>query len=212
MLDWQQLLQSEGLADRLPYCHNAWLTAALSVRILDSQPPSVKSLADSFTFSKKILPDILSYSQNTQLRLSLTVKMIGWEPCLQSKLWLIPYYVMSRVSSGSIVSDYGLDDRAIMVRSPAEAKDFSSNLCVQTGSEAYPMSTGVLSPGVKRGQGVMLTIHPHLEPRSWMNRSYTPLPPSASMACSGTALLFTFTLLCRKGGFLVPLLEEKYLA
>jgi hypothetical protein len=36
----------------------------------------------------------------------------------------------SRVSSGSIVSDYGLDDRAIGVRSPAGAKDFSSNLCV----------------------------------------------------------------------------------
>jgi hypothetical protein len=29
----------------------------------------------------------------------------------------------------SIVSDYGLDDRAIGVRSPAGAKDFSSNLC-----------------------------------------------------------------------------------
>jgi hypothetical protein len=30
----------------------------------------------------------------------------------------------SRDSSGSIVSDYGLDDRAIKVRSPAEAKGF----------------------------------------------------------------------------------------
>jgi hypothetical protein len=46
----------------------------------------------------------------------------------------------SRVSSGSIVSDYGLDDRAIGVRSPAEAKDFSSILCVQTVSEAHPAS------------------------------------------------------------------------
>jgi hypothetical protein len=46
----------------------------------------------------------------------------------------------SRVSSVSIVFDYGLDDRAIGVRSPAEAKDFSSNLCVQTGSEAHPAS------------------------------------------------------------------------
>jgi hypothetical protein len=33
-------------------------------------------------------------------------------------------------SSGSIVSDYGLDDRSIGVRSPAGAKDFSSVLCV----------------------------------------------------------------------------------
>jgi hypothetical protein len=38
------------------------------------------------------------------------------------------------------VSDYGLEDRAIGVRSPAEAKDFSSNLCVQTGSGAHPAS------------------------------------------------------------------------
>jgi hypothetical protein len=43
-------------------------------------------------------------------------------------------------SSGSIVSDYGLDDRAIGVRSPAGAKDFSSILCVQTCSGAHPAS------------------------------------------------------------------------
>jgi hypothetical protein len=46
----------------------------------------------------------------------------------------------SRVSSVSIVSDYGLDDRAIGVRSPAEAEDFSCSLCVQTGSGAHPAS------------------------------------------------------------------------
>jgi len=28
------------------------------------------------------------------------------------------------------------------------------------------MGTGVLSPGVKRGRGVMLTTHPNLVPRS----------------------------------------------
>jgi hypothetical protein len=38
------------------------------------------------------------------------------------------------------VSEYGLDDRVIEIRSPAGAKDFSSNLCVQTGSEAHPAS------------------------------------------------------------------------
>jgi hypothetical protein len=48
------------------------------------------------------------------------------------------------------VSDYGLDDRAIGVRSPAGAKDFSSSLCVQTGSEAHPAScTGGPFPGGK---------------------------------------------------------------
>jgi hypothetical protein len=41
------------------------------------------------------------------------------------------------------VSDYGLDDRAIEVRSPARAKDFSSILCVQTGSGAHPASCTV---------------------------------------------------------------------
>jgi hypothetical protein len=44
------------------------------------------------------------------------------------------------------VSDYGLDDRAMKVRSATGAEDFSSNPCVQTGSGAhpasYPMGTG----------------------------------------------------------------------
>jgi hypothetical protein len=56
-------------------------------------------------------------------------------------------------SSVSIVSGYGLDDRAIEVRSPAGAKDFSSSLCVQTSSEAHPasctMGTGGPFPGDK---------------------------------------------------------------
>jgi hypothetical protein len=59
----------------------------------------------------------------------------------------------SRGSSVSIVSGYGLDDRAIEVRSSAGAEDFSSSLCVQTGSGAHPAScsvgTVVLSPGGK---------------------------------------------------------------
>jgi hypothetical protein len=38
------------------------------------------------------------------------------------------------------VSDHELDDRVIGVRSPARAKDFSSNLCVHTGSGAHPAS------------------------------------------------------------------------
>jgi hypothetical protein len=55
------------------------------------------------------------------------------------------------------------------VRSPAEAKGFSSSLCDQTSSEVHPascsMSTGVLSPAVNRGWDVTLTTHPHLMPR-----------------------------------------------
>jgi hypothetical protein len=42
--------------------------------------------------------------------------------------------------AGSIVSDYGLDDRAIWVQSPAGAKEFSSILFVQTGSGAHSAS------------------------------------------------------------------------
>jgi hypothetical protein len=63
----------------------------------------------------------------------------------------------SRVSSGSIVSDYVLDDRAIGVRSLAEAKGFSSIICVQTGSGAHPasctMGTGGPFPGGKARPG-----------------------------------------------------------
>jgi hypothetical protein len=57
----------------------------------------------------------------------------------------------------SIVSDYRLDDRAIGVRSPAGAKDFSSSFCVQTGSGAHPAScpvgTGIPFPGGKTRPG-----------------------------------------------------------
>jgi hypothetical protein len=55
------------------------------------------------------------------------------------------------------VSDYGLDDRAIGIRSPERAEDFSSNLCVQTGSGAHPasctMGTGGPFPGAKARPG-----------------------------------------------------------
>jgi hypothetical protein len=53
-------------------------------------------------------------------------------------------------SSGSIVSDYGLDDRAIGVRSPAGAKDFSSSLYIQTGSGAHPASCTIVTGGKAR--------------------------------------------------------------
>jgi hypothetical protein len=64
---------------------------------------------------------------------------------------------------------------------PSGGKEgFSSSLCVQTGSGAHPVSctmgTAVLSPGVKRSRGVILTTQPHLVPRSWMSRSYTSSP------------------------------------
>jgi hypothetical protein len=87
------------------------------------------------------------------------------------------------VSTGWTTGRSGFDSRQ-------RRKDFSSSLCVQTGSGAHPasctMGTGVLSPGLKRGRGVTLTTHLHLVSRSRMSRSYTSSPPSAFMACSGT--------------------------
>jgi hypothetical protein len=55
------------------------------------------------------------------------------------------------------VSDYRLEDRATGIRSPTEAKDFSSGLCVQTSSEShpafYPMGTGGPFPRGKARPG-----------------------------------------------------------
>jgi hypothetical protein len=56
-------------------------------------------------------------------------------------------------SSVSIVSGYGLEDRAIEVRSPAETKYFSSSLCIQVDCGVHPasctMGTGVIFLGAK---------------------------------------------------------------
>jgi hypothetical protein len=97
----------------------------------------------------------------------------------------------SRGSSVSIVSDYGLNNRAIGVRSPTEARDFSFSLCVQTGSGAKPasnaMGAGGPFPGGKALPGRDADDSPHLVPRSRMSSSYTSSPPRA---CSGTALLY----------------------
>jgi hypothetical protein len=81
----------------------------------------------------------------------------------------------------SMVSGYGLDDRAIGVRSPAGAKDFSSNFCVQTGSGSHPascpMGTEGPFPGVKARPGHDADHSPPLVSRSRMSRSYTSSPP-----------------------------------
>jgi hypothetical protein len=80
----------------------------------------------------------------------------------------------------SIVSVYGLNDRTIGVRSRYRQKDFSSNLCVQTGSGAHPafctMVTGGPFPGGEALAG-RDADHSHLVPRSRISRSYTSFPP-----------------------------------
>jgi hypothetical protein len=100
----------------------------------------------------------------------------------------------SRGSSVSIASDYRLVSQVIRVRSLAEAKDFSSSLCVEIGSAAhlasYPMGKWGPFPGVKCSQGMTLTSHPNLVLRSRMNRSYTSSAPCRLHSNSVTALLY----------------------
>jgi hypothetical protein len=76
---------------------------------------------------------------------------------IQQELKSVEYiHIREPSNSVSIVFDYGLDDRAIEVRSPTEAK-VSFILCVQTGSGAHPssctMGTGSPSPGSKSRPG-----------------------------------------------------------
>jgi hypothetical protein len=88
----------------------------------------------------------------------------------------------SQSSSVSIVSGYALDDRAIEVRSRPETKDFSSILCVQTGSGVHPacwtMGTGGPFPGGKARLRRDADYSPHLMSRSWVSRSYTSSLPA----------------------------------
>jgi hypothetical protein len=97
-------------------------------------------------------------------------------------LWL-PVNISCMQESGSsisIVSGRGLDERVIEVRSPAEAKDFSFSLCVQTGSGAHPasctMGTGDPFTGAKARPSGDADHSPPLVPRSRMSRSYTFSP------------------------------------
>jgi hypothetical protein len=96
------------------------------------------------------------------------------------------------------VSDYGLDDRVIGVRSAAGAKDFSSILCVQTGSRDHPascpMGTGGPFPRGKARTGRDADHSPLPSAEVVNEELYHLSPPSASMACSGTALLYTYQL------------------
>jgi hypothetical protein len=102
----------------------------------------------------------------------------------------------SRGSSVGIVSGYGLDNRAIQMQSPAEAKDFFPLASVSRpalGPTQPPIQwvLGVLFPGVKCSQGVTLITHPHLVPRSWMSRSYASSPPCTSIGVLWDCFTFT---------------------
>jgi hypothetical protein len=101
---------------------------------------------------------------------------------------LMEQYFVSRVAQS--VSDYGLEDQFIEVRSSAEARGFFPLASVSRpplGFTQPPVKwvPGVLSPVLKRGLGVTLTTHPHLLPISRMSRSYTS---STNQAHSGSVV------------------------
>jgi hypothetical protein len=80
----------------------------------------------------------------TTFRVSLVnCRNVNTDTYLWNRIW---------VSLAIILSDYRLEDRVTEVRSPAEGMDFSSNLCVETGSEVHPasctMGTGGPYPGL----------------------------------------------------------------
>jgi hypothetical protein len=79
------------------------------------------------------------------------------------------------------------------VRSPAEAADFSSSLCVQTGSGAHPASCPVGTDGPFPGDRARPgrdTDHSPPYSAEVKNKlgAILPLSASAFMACGGTAL------------------------
>jgi hypothetical protein len=66
------------------------------------------------------------------------------------------------------MSDYGLDGQGSI---PGRAKDFSSDLCIQTGSGAHPASYP-MAPRGKVWLGRDTDHSPHLVLRSRTSRSY----------------------------------------
>jgi hypothetical protein len=69
-------------------------------------------------------------------------------------------------------------DWTIEVLSPAGAKDFSSNLCVQTSPESHPLSYTKGTAGkVRAGREDDHSLH--LFPRSKMSKKYIAPPPLA---------------------------------
>jgi hypothetical protein len=82
-------------------------------------------------------------------------------------------------SSVSIKSRYMLGDRgSILGRGerifPLASVSRPALAPIQPPVQWVP---GVLSPGLKRGRGVTLKTHPHLQPMSRMSRSYIVSPP-----------------------------------
>jgi hypothetical protein len=99
------------------------------------------------------------------------VVVVAW--CYTKNTSTVQSTVGSQGRSVSIVSDYELEDRTTgrsRYDPPAGANDFSSSLCVQTGSGAHPASCtmGTRDPflGAISRPGRDADHSPHLVPRS----------------------------------------------
>jgi hypothetical protein len=79
----------------------------------------------------------------------------------------------SRGSSGSIVSDYGPDDRGSI---PGRGERIFPLTFVSRPALRPTQPPIQRVPAVKCGRDVALTTHSHLVPRSWMSRSYISYP------------------------------------
>jgi hypothetical protein len=134
-----------------------------------------------------------------QPRIPVMAENDGETIILQASVWEIPRLSTSLTeasviharpgNSVSIVSGYGrsrFDPRQ-------KRKDFSCSLCVQTDSGAHQasctMGTGSLFPGAKARSRSDWPLTPiWCRDHEWAG-TIVPLPPSASMTCSETALL-----------------------
>jgi hypothetical protein len=107
---------------------------------------------------------------------------------VQLRRWFVKFYIYGAccIFSGWTTGRSGFDPRQGQRIFPLTSVSRPALGPTQPPVQWVP---GVLSPGLKRSRGVTLTTHPHLVPRSRMSRSYTSSPPSAFMACSGTALV-----------------------
>jgi hypothetical protein len=102
--------------------------------------------------------------------------------CKYFKFWFIYLIFYELSSSFSIVSDYGLDGQGSI---PDGQRIFpltsASRPALGPNQPPVQWVPGALSPGVKHGQGVMLTTHPLLVPRLRKSRSYTSCHPNAPL-------------------------------
>jgi hypothetical protein len=141
-------------------CYIVWFTETCIKRIRDISREVQIELYQITSISTSVYKKQVHNSKLTLRRKFLQwimnwfgVASDGWHAALAR---VLNFIIPSWSTSVSIVSDYRLDDRGSI---PAEAKDFSSSLCAQTGSEAHPASCIMGTVGSFPPGGVTLTTH-----------------------------------------------------